>query len=100
MMVKTQYKLITAILMLASSAGVGAFTINLDYTYDNGFFSSDPSRKNIVEAAASYFESRITDTLDAIISGGGESMTANFSILPAIQVVLPKSPTSAWPPTP
>ncbi len=45
-----------------------AFNISFDYRFDsNNFF--DAARKSILDSAAAFFESRITDTLDAIEPG-------------------------------
>lgn len=47
---------------------VQAIDILFDYTFDtNGFFNQD--RKNILDSAASFFETRINDSLNAVGSG-------------------------------
>lgn len=67
-------------------------TLNIafDYRYDTtGFFSSQ-QRRDVLEAAASTFEERITDDLTAITPGGSNSWNAVF-INPTtnVQVTLP-----------
>ncbi len=68
-----------AVAMAAASTSSNALILNIDYSYDaNGFFA-DPARQATMEAAASYFETLITDDLTAITSGGGNSFNAVFS---------------------
>ncbi len=45
-----------------------AITINLDYSYDNNGFFADNTRRNILETAVKFFETRLTDNLAAITS--------------------------------
>jgi len=69
-----------AALSCISSAAV-AFEIALDYTYGSSSFFDDTA-KMVLESAASYFESVITDDLTAIesdaVEGGGNNFTATF----------------------
>lgn len=54
------------------------FDIVFDYTYDaNGFFNPQ-GRRDVLEAVASVYESRITDDLTAITPGGIDTWTAIF----------------------
>ncbi len=46
-----------------------AFNISFDYGFDSNNFFDTQLKKDVLESAASFFESRITDTLDAITSG-------------------------------
>ncbi|MCP4936389.1 MAG: peptidase M10A and M12B matrixin and adamalysin, partial [bacterium] len=68
-MKRNQYQLAAGMLLLAASTTASAITINLNYTQDGGFFA-DSTRRGIMDAAASFFESRLTDDFDAITSGG------------------------------
>lgn len=54
----------------------GQVAISFDYSLDTGGFFSDPSRKTLLESAASAITSRLGDTLDAIIPGGGNTWGA------------------------
>lgn len=57
-----------------------ASAINIDFNYDfdsGGFFTA--SRRATLDSAASFFESRLTDSLSAISSGGGNSFSLNFT---------------------
>jgi hypothetical protein len=76
----THYKIAATALLLATSTGIQAFSINLDYSLDaNDFFGdSSSSRRVVMDAAASFFESRLTDDFTAITSAGTNSMTATF----------------------
>jgi Matrixin/PEP-CTERM motif len=53
-----------------------AINIAFDYTYDTTGFFSDQARKDVLNAAANAFESRITDSLTAI-----SSPSFNFNFL-------------------
>jgi hypothetical protein len=72
------YRLTTGAVLLAASQAATAITINLDYSYDTNGFFTDSSRRDLMQSAASYFESRLTDSLSAITSSGGNNMTASF----------------------
>lgn len=65
-------------MLLAASQTASAITINLDYSYDSSSFFADSSRRSLMQSAASYFESRLTDDFEAITSSGSNSMTAQF----------------------
>lgn len=54
--------------------------IQFDYTYDTGgFFSgANSDRRAVLDSVASVYESRFTDTLTAINSGGGNNLTLSF----------------------
>ena len=71
-------KLLFGLILLASGQSANAITINLDYSLDTSNFFADSSRRSLVEAAASYFETRLTDDFDAITSSSGNSLTAIF----------------------
>ncbi|MCP4125446.1 MAG: peptidase M10A and M12B matrixin and adamalysin [Gammaproteobacteria bacterium] len=77
-MKRNQCQIAIGMVLLAASTTAGAITINLDYTQDGGFFT-DSSRRVIMDAAASFFESRLTDDFDAITSGGVNQMTATYT---------------------
>lgn len=56
----------------------GAFDIQFDYTFDGNGFFADTARQDVLNAAAGFFESYITDDLLAITSGGGNSFNPTF----------------------
>ena len=62
-----------------ATGGAGAFTIDLDYSHDANDFFADTGRRDVLQAAASYFESIISDDLLAITSGAGNSFDAVFT---------------------
>ncbi len=64
--------------MALVAAPAGALTIELDYTYDGGFFSSNPAAVSALEAAAGAFEI-FTDDLLAIEPGGSNTWDAGFT---------------------
>ena len=61
----------------AFAAPVLAFDIVFDYTYDTGFFND--TNKAILDEAASFFETYITDDFTAITSGGSNHFSAIFT---------------------
>jgi len=69
--------------LIGGPGSADAFSISFDYRFDsNNFF--DAAKKNVLDSAAAFFESRITDTLDAIQpgpsgSGFNNTFTASFS---------------------
>lgn len=66
--------------LLLSAAAARAITIQFDYSFDtSGFFTSNPTAKTDLEAAAQFFDSHLTDTLTAITPGGANSWTADFN---------------------
>lgn len=69
------------LVVLAGAAGSAQANIDIvfDYSYDtSGFFTSNPARMSLLDAAALTFESRLTDTLTAITSGSGNTFNANI----------------------
>jgi Matrixin len=68
----------TAGLTLSSASPASALSFVFDYTYDTNNFFSQPAR-DALEAAADFFEARITDSLSAITPGGSNSWTAEIS---------------------
>jgi hypothetical protein len=66
--------------LLLSAAAARAITIQFDYSMDtSGFFTSNPTAKTDLEAAAQFFDAHLTDTLTAISPGGFNSWTADFT---------------------
>jgi hypothetical protein len=80
--VKTQHmiriSLIATGLALASSQPAYSISFVFDYSLDRRGFFEQQERRDALQAAASFFESRITDSLTAITPGGGNSWTASF----------------------
>ncbi len=72
----SNYLPLACLLVVASAPANANIDIVFDYTYDTSGFFSDSLRKNLLNSAASIFESRITDTLTAIDSHGSN----NFSL--------------------
>lgn len=72
--------LLLSALLIASPAALANIDIVFDYSYDtSGFFSNaNSSRQNVLNSAASVFESRFEDTLTAINSGGSNQFNVNF----------------------
>jgi hypothetical protein len=65
--------------LLLSAAAARAITIQFDYSFDtSGFFTSNPTAKTDLEAAAQFFDTHLTDTLTAITPGGSNTWTAKF----------------------
>jgi hypothetical protein len=61
------------------TAAATTLTVRFDYSYDvHGFFSA-PERRTVLESAANRILSRLTDTLEAIVPGGGNTWSATFS---------------------
>ena len=68
-----------AMVLCAGAAGNASANIDIvfDYSYDsNNFF--DITKKNVMEAAATAFESRLQDNLTAITSGTGGTFNVKF----------------------
>lgn len=60
-----------SVLLLASTATTAnAFDITFDYSYDTSGFFTDTARRTLLDSAAYAFESRLSDSLGAITSGG------------------------------
>ena len=70
--------LLVALSLFAVSPQAWAITISFDYTYDTGNFFNTQDRKDTLEAAGNFFESRLTDDLLAISPGGSNTWTASF----------------------
>jgi hypothetical protein len=70
---------LAAALLAFSAPSAAAIDLIFDYTYDTNNFFDTPTRKNILETAGAFFESRIHDNLGAITSGDGNSFNINFS---------------------
>ncbi|HHJ14584.1 MAG TPA: VPLPA-CTERM sorting domain-containing protein [Gammaproteobacteria bacterium] len=66
-------------LLMGLSAPASAIVLNIDYSFDSNGFFADSARRAVLESAASVFESRLTDRLTAIDSGGGNNFTATFT---------------------
>lgn len=50
-----------------------------DYTFDtNGFFTSHPTAKTDLDAAAQFFNANLTDALSAITPGGSDTWNVDF----------------------
>ncbi len=65
-------------IFLATSSAQANIDILFNYSYDsNNFFNN--TNKGVLESAASYFESILTDDLTAITSGGDNHFNASFS---------------------
>lgn len=77
-------------LAMAMPAGPAhAISLQFDYSLDSsGFFT--PTRRTVLEAAGSYFNGLLTDTLDAITSSGSNQFNVNFTNPASLsQVTLP-----------
>ena len=70
--------LLAGVFLFAGPAARANLTIQFDYSLDtSGFFSGDNiARRALLDHAAVVFTSRITDSLDAIAPGGGNTWTA------------------------
>jgi len=65
--------------LLLSAATAQAITIQFDYSFDtSGFFTSNPTAKTDLEAAAQFFDTHLTDTLTAISPDSSNTWTADF----------------------
>ncbi|MDN5752507.1 MAG: PEP-CTERM sorting domain-containing protein [Nitrosospira sp.] len=70
-------------LLAVSQPALADIDIRFDYSHDSGFFTgANSSRQNILDAAASVFETRFeeggTTALTAITSGGSNQFTARY----------------------
>lgn len=73
-------RVVLAAALLTVTGTAYPLSIEFNYLYDGGFFSGgNESRKGVLDAAAAYFENRISDNLLAITSGGGNNFTAIFN---------------------
>ena len=57
---------------------VPAITIQLDYTYDQGFFAARPEARTVLERVASDLGNMLTANLAAITPSAGNTWTATF----------------------
>ncbi len=64
-------------LVLGAPAASASIDIVFDYSYDSGSFFNI-AQKNILDQAAGVFESRLSDKLTAVTSGGSNSFDVNF----------------------
>ncbi|WP_051906688.1 matrixin family metalloprotease [Methylomarinum vadi] len=71
-------KLMTIGVIGMTSIRADAITLQLDYSYDNNHFFDTPLKRGVLNSAASYFESRISDRLGAIASTNSNRFTATF----------------------
>ncbi|MGR8929016.1 MAG: matrixin family metalloprotease [Gammaproteobacteria bacterium] len=71
---------IAAVMLGLGSQSAYALNLDIDYTsYDSSGFFTDTARQKVFDAAANYFETRITDALLPIVSmQNGNSFTATF----------------------
>lgn len=74
-------KLIIASAIAISSQSANAIIIDFKYDYDNsGFFSGvNESRRDVLNAAGSFFETRLSDSLTAITSAGTNHFNVKFT---------------------
>ena len=77
---KLTYTLLLSAFCIASQPAQANIDIVFDYSYDNGFFTGagNTSRQTLLNAAASVFETRFTDSLTEIKSSGGNQFNLNF----------------------
>lgn len=64
--------------LIVGSSSANAITFNIDYSLDSNNFFSDQVRRDVFEAAADFYESRISDNLLAITSSGPNQFNAIF----------------------
>ncbi len=71
---------LATLVLLAGATSTARANINIvfDYTFDTNNFFSLQARKDVLEAAALAFETRLTDNLTAITSGGANTFNVNF----------------------
>lgn len=77
---KLTYSAFLAVLFLGSQGASANIDIVFDYRYDSsGFFTgANSSRQNLLETAASAFETRFQDNLTAISPSGSNTFDASF----------------------
>lgn len=74
---KLQHPLLLGALLVSHQAAFANIDIVFDYQYDTtSYFSS--AQRNILDAAANVFESRLTDNLSGFTSSVSDQFTANF----------------------
>ncbi|MCQ8128637.1 matrixin family metalloprotease [Methylomonas rivi] len=76
-MEKIKLGLAAGLIGLASSTA-NAITLNIDYSFDSNNFFSNQVRRDIFEAAAGFYETRLGDNLLAIDSAGSNQFNAIF----------------------
>ncbi|AEF98651.1 matrixin family metalloprotease [Methylomonas methanica] len=64
--------------LIVGSSNANAIIFNIDYSLDSNNFFSDQVRRDVFEAAAGFYESRISDNLLAINSSGSNQFNAKF----------------------
>lgn len=75
-----KYSTTVGAILLVASQSANAITINFDYSHDGGFFTgANASRQSILNDAGIYLGSRLTDSLAAITSTGGDHFDAVFN---------------------
>lgn len=72
---KLQYPVLF-VALLGHQTASASIDIVFDYQYDSGYFSS--TQKNVLNAAAEVFESRLADNLTGFTSAGSDQFTAYF----------------------
>ena len=77
-MLRWTFVILVAALLLSTVSTAHALNIDIDYSYDTNLFFSAQARKDTLRAAADFFELILTDDLDAITPGGGNTWDANF----------------------
>lgn len=63
---------------LLEAREVPAILIQIDYSYDNGFFTNNPEARAIIERVASELGNSISANLSTIVPSGANSWTASF----------------------
>jgi hypothetical protein len=56
-----------------------SITVRIDYSLDSSNFFADPARRAIMQQAADALDSRLADTLSAIVPGGTNSWSLNLN---------------------
>lgn len=77
---KFAYPIFLGVLLATSQPAFANIDVQFDYRYDSsGFFTgANSSRQNLLNAAASVFETRFKDSLTAIAPSGSNSFDARF----------------------
>ncbi len=73
------YKSVIAAALISTAGAAQAITIEFDYSYDSGFLTQD--YRDVLDAVAGEFGSRITDSLAAINSSGVNSYRGAIGLL-------------------
>jgi len=71
-------RLLGALALLSAGQAAQAITVQFDYSLDTGFFTANPDRQAVLQAAGQFFEQHLTDSLSAITSSGGNQFNINF----------------------